>query len=225
MKNSLLTNGQHHQHGIVQKKRQAPLPAHESSKLGQELHDGVNPLLSAALLYLHMINPITKRDKKIKETVLTILLEASGYIRNLAANLVFLDEREKDFRALVERYAERINKIGLFSINIDFEKTGQPLQLTDDEVLNLYRIIQEQINNIIKYSKAKKVNITFKANAEGIYLKIEDDGIGFDIGDKSDGIGLYNMKKRMEELHGILTIESSPGNGCIVYICLPPRLV
>lgn len=193
----------------------------EKCKLGQELHDGVNPLLSAALLYLNLIKPVSKRGKKVKETVHTILMEAVGCIRTLASDLVVLEQEQYTLKELVENYLEKIKSIVHFSITIDFENTEVLRQITNHEKTYLYRIIQEQINNIIKYSKASKVHIQLKNEHSELCLIIQDDGIGFDTSVVNKGIGLLNMKKRMEELHGTLNIKSSPGNGCIVYILLP----
>ncbi len=200
-----------------------PMYEYESGKLGQELHDGVNPLICAALLYNQMLKPISKKGIKIKETVHTILLEAAAYIRNLASNLVSLEAEEKDLRLLVEKHVELIKKVVRFSIKVDFENTDILSSLSDEEILNLYRIVQEQINNIIKYSEAKNVRIQFRTDEQGIYLRIQDDGIGFDTNQKKNGIGLCNMKKRIEQLNGKLHIDSSPGNGCIIHIKLPPH--
>jgi signal transduction histidine kinase len=196
---------------------------YEKCKLGQELHDGVNPLLSAAILYLNLIKPVSKRSKKVKDTVHTILIEAIECIRHLAADLVLIEQEKYDLRRLVENHIERIKNIGLFSVEVDIENTEILSRLSKQEKINLYRIIQEQINNIIKYSKAKKVSIQLKTEPEGLYLRIQDDGIGFDMNQAKNGIGLLNMKRRMEQLHGILNIESSPGKGCIIYVYLPPH--
>lgn len=193
----------------------------EKSKLGQELHDGVNPLLSAALLYLKILRPASKQGRKIKETIQTILLEAIGCIRNLASDLVISEQKQYNLNDLLEGYSERLKSIVEFSIAIDIDDSGTLNRLTDHEKTNLYRIIQEQINNIIKYSKARNVKIQFKKEPTGLCLSIQDDGIGFDTNLPKNGIGLLNMKKRMEDLHGTIDIESSPGNGCNIYIRLP----
>jgi len=85
----------------------------------------------------------------------------------------------------------------------------------------LYRIIQEQISNIIKHSHAKKATIHLSTTAKEIILRIEDNGIGFDIQKKSGGIGLRNMANRAGFFNGKVDIVSSPGNGCALIITIP----
>lgn len=207
------------------------LPAHiehvssvienEKCKLGQELHDGVNPLLSAALLYLSLSKPVSKRGRAANETIHAILMEAIVYIRNLASDLVVLEKEQYTLKDLVEGYIDRIKSVVSFSITTVFENCGSTNEISHHEKTNLYRIVQEQINNIIKYSKANQVYINVKNEQNGLTLVIEDNGVGFDTSLKKNGIGLMNMKRRIDELHGSFKIKSSPGKGCAISILLP----
>ncbi len=97
---------------------------------------------------------------------------------------------------------------------------------TNSELL-IFRIIQESINNIIKYAKAENIKITITYAPENIKFTIKDDGIGFDpdtiftnkkIGEMA---GLKNMRQRAESLDGQLTIESTPGKGTMLNVIIP----
>ena len=88
--------------------------------------------------------------------------------------------------------------------------------------LMLYRVVQEQLNNITKYAKANEAFITLKKENDTVFLTIADNGVGFDTSQKSTGgIGLTNMKSRIEFYSGKLNIISAPQQGCKIEISIP----
>lgn len=87
--------------------------------------------------------------------------------------------------------------------------------------LSIFRIVQEQMNNILKHAKATQVNIELFRNNEEIRLKIMDNGIGFDLNQHRKGIGIYNIFSRSELYDGMVDIFTSPGNGCAIDIRFP----
>ena len=87
--------------------------------------------------------------------------------------------------------------------------------------LMLYRIVQEQLNNIIKYAHAKEAVIIIKTINDTLYLCISDNGIGFDATQKNNGICLKNMRSRVEFYSGSMNIISARGKGCTIEICIP----
>ena len=93
--------------------------------------------------------------------------------------------------------------------------------IDDDLKLNIYRVIQEQINNIIKHADPKNVSVTVIAKNKIIYLTVTDDGKGFDMEKRRTGIGISNMMNRVESFNGKTEIVSSPGNGCRTTIEIP----
>ena len=78
----------------------------------------------------------------------------------------------------------------------------------------VYRVVQEQLNNIIKYADAKKVSVALYIKGDHVYLTIKDDGNGFNPGHVKTGIGLKNIKSRQDAFYGHLNIHSAPGKGC-----------
>jgi signal transduction histidine kinase len=86
--------------------------------------------------------------------------------------------------------------------------------------LTLFRIIQEQLNNISKYAQAKIVNIDLKIT-NPIELVISDDGIGFDTSIKRKGVGITNMQNRTTMHQGSFSLCSAPGEGCIIKVQVP----
>ena len=93
--------------------------------------------------------------------------------------------------------------------------------MENDLHLALYRITQEQTTNIIKYSKAKRVDVSLEVKDGVLYFTITDDGIGFDPTQKRQGIGITNMQSRVETLNGNLKIISAPGKGTRLQVEIP----
>ena len=88
--------------------------------------------------------------------------------------------------------------------------------------LTLYRILQEQMQNIMKHAQATEIEISLTNINECIQMTIRDNGIGFDLKSiQNHGIGLSNIKNRAEMFHGFMTIQSQPGAGCILQIEIP----
>ena len=90
-----------------------------------------------------------------------------------------------------------------------------------DTKLNLYRIIQELLNNVIKHAEASEVDIQLSKGEEELIVKVEDDGKGFNINWVNKGLGLDSMKSRVNVLKGDLNIDTAPGRGTSVIIHLP----
>lgn len=93
--------------------------------------------------------------------------------------------------------------------------------IDNDLKLNIYRIIQEQVHNITKYAETKDVNVSIEAVKPNINITVKDSGKGFDLTKKRKGIGISNMIDRVETFNGKLTMQSSPGKGCILQVVIP----
>ena len=95
--------------------------------------------------------------------------------------------------------------------------------MEDNFKLSVYRICQEQFNNITKYAKANTIHFYLGNRNGSLELRIKDDGIGFDKAKKSNGVGLMNMKTRAALFNGMIEINTAPGKGCelVVQFKLP----
>ncbi|MCK4395701.1 PAS domain S-box protein [candidate division WOR-3 bacterium] len=105
-----------------------------------------------------------------------------------------------------------------FSVDVDYKR------ITDDAAINLYRIVQEAINNVIKHSEAKKVEVELKSLKNGIELNVCDDGNGFDTGksvrEAKMRMGIRGMREMAESLGGTFNIKSIPGQGTEIAVTL-----
>ena len=88
-----------------------------------------------------------------------------------------------------------------------------------------FRIIQEQLNNIVKHAAAKTAFIRLSSFSDATVLEIEDDGKGFDLSKVKKGVGLTNIKNRARLFAGTVAIISKPGNGCLLKVTIPEARV
>ena len=112
-----------------------------------------------------------------------------------------------------------MNVSGTITVNYHFEKFEEAIK--SDVQLAMYRILQEQFSNILKYANASLVDIKVHRYNGDIYMAVEDNGVGFDTTTKKYGIGLENIKRRVQVFNGNFKINSSPGKGCRLDVQIP----
>ncbi len=193
----------------------------ERVKIGEELHDSVNPLLCIAKLFLDSMKPESESDIQFKNEARDVLLLAIENIRYIAAELEISQRPNSSLVDLVPRLVERINKLDRFKILLQMKNKTCIAKIEEDQKVALYRIIQEQLNNTLKYSKAKNVFVTLSLSKKLIALSIKDDGIGFDTSRQHAGVGLLNIAKTVKLFRGVLKITSVPSKGCSLNVLLP----
>jgi two-component system sensor histidine kinase UhpB len=192
----------------------------EREEIGKELHDNINQILASTKLYLELARSGNKELlwDAIEKSYENINL-AMGEIRHLSKQLV-KPAFDSSLRDSLQDLISELNAIT--PINIVLNATDFDESEVDENVkVMIYRIVQEQMNNILKHAAANEVQILVKTNSESIQLTIEDNGVGFDINKKAKGIGLRNIDNRVKFHKGKLHIQSSPGQGCIIAIEVP----
>jgi PAS domain S-box-containing protein len=192
----------------------------ERSEIGKELHDNVNQLLGASKLYLDMAKRGGKDGEvflsRSTEYTLTAIEEirklTKGLTTDIIKNLGLLQAIKNIIRDMME-----VNPVKISLASDSFEENN----VNNKFKLNIFRIVQEQLNNIIKYAKARKIIICLSQNKKSIILTISDNGIGFDTRKQQKGIGIANIKSRVESYKGIVDLVSQPGEGCVLTIKFP----
>lgn len=190
----------------------------ERLELGRELHDNVNQILSSSKLFIEssVHNPdkqeeMLNRSKSLINTCIEELRKLSRYLTPPSLGDLTLKES-------IEEIIKEYNQIeGRKTVEYAISDLNEDI-LSDDLKISLYRIIQEQLNNIRKYAGASKVHILLKHGNNNISLHIEDNGRGFDMQAKRKGLGITNIINRAETFNGGIQIITSPGNGCAVRI-------
>lgn len=185
----------------------------ERTRWAGELHDNVCQLLSVARMYLmDMIKFPEHRDHLLVETS-KLVSDSITEIRQLSASIQSPVFSRITLAQAIQDLVANINRVNDFQFewnDSDFEER----RLDPDQKLMVYRIVQEQLNNITKYAGASRVRVAIANQGGQAVLEITDDGKGFDPAKVKTGIGLKNMQSRLLAYNGKLEIFSSPGNGC-----------
>jgi signal transduction histidine kinase len=193
----------------------------EKNKIARELHDGVMNKLYGVRMNLGFFN--TKFDDKSIEKRKEYILELQkieNEIRTISHDLSrdsFLEE--SDFNTLLSNLIANQNGLSRAKFNYIIEENFDWEQIQNIYKINLYRIIQEALLNIHKYSKALNVDVKIQLlENKTLKLSIIDDGVGFDINAGKKGIGLSNIKERTNSLKGNLDIRSGIGKGTEIIV-------
>lgn len=198
----------------------------ERNHLGAELHDNVNQILAGSLLHLS----IAKSEKMDTHKVVSLIETTMSYIRHaidetrrLSHHLAPASFEYSSLKNSIQTLLFNINVDHRYQINFRFEELNT-IDTPEKIKINLYRILQEQVKNIDKYSKAQQIDVEVAVYDDRVRMRTADNGKGFNIKQANKGIGLDNMKRRVESFSGKFTINSAPGSGCEIIVEIPTNL-
>jgi len=186
----------------------------ERAEIGAELHDNVNQLLATSRLYINICLSKEKKGNESLKKSQEYVSEAIDEIRKLSHALV--GPTHDKIVGLIPSVEDLVFDIArVKKIKVDFQHGSFHEDRIDVGLkLVIYRIIQQQINNILKHANAGSIKIELKKEGKDLGVTIEDDGKGFDTSKRANGIGLININNRAKLYDGLVKIVSSPGNGC-----------
>ena len=188
----------------------------ERQRLARDLHDSVTQSIYSLTLFARSSREaaedgdmalLTNNLLEIENSALHTLQEMRLLLYELRAPLL---EHEGLAQALDTRLNLVERRTG-FQVNYEVNLTPQKLPYTTE--LELYRLAIEALNNITKHAVARKIAVDLQAANGQVYLKIIDDGCGFDLARATNGFGLHGMRERVDRLGGTLNIISAPGQG------------
>ena len=186
----------------------------ERERIAKDLHDSLGGLLSTIKLQFDSVRTKEKKVDNIKEynKAHKLLDTAVNEVRTISHNL---QPGSLGNLGLVPAVRDLINRFdGEHYPDVDFQYYNLPEKMDHLVVLNIYRIIQELLNNAIKHSKAKEILLQINHEEDDIVIQFEDDGIGFDINNLDKrGMGLDNIKSRINYLKGSVNVESKHAEG------------
>jgi signal transduction histidine kinase len=193
----------------------------ERSRIARELHDDINQQL--ALLTMDLDQVGGRADpaevKRLTAEARARIQEIARSVRDLSHSLHPAKLRLIGLVAALQTLRLELSHSG---IAIAFTHDNVPSTLSADVKLCLFRIVQEALQNAIKYSHAKEVAVHLAASPIGLTLSVVDDGVGFDVEVMwANGLGLVSMKERLEAIGGFLEIRSGPGCGTRVEARVP----
>jgi len=195
----------------------------ERAEIGKELHDNINQILSTTKLYLELAKNDHKERLSLINRSAANIHSAIHEIRNISRNLVPASIGDLGLQDSVADLVESLRTAR--AINVEFYAAGNfDEMLSDKTKLMLFRIIQEQINNVLKHSGARNliIELILEDADKCIELSITDDGKGFDPGKAGKkGLGLSNIMSRADLFGGKVTLQSAPGSGCKLRVQVP----
>ena len=192
----------------------------ERAEIGKELHDNLNQILGATKLYIEL----AKTDPELRDMCLK---KSSEYLVNV------IEEIRRISKIMI---IPGLNALGLFDcikilandlsfvhpIKIRFKVIGvDEKDLKDNLQLTIYRIVQEQLTNILKHAQASNASIMITRKGDEVILLIADNGKGFDISEMRRGVGIRNIMSRAESFHGRMEIKTQLGRGYKLRVGLP----
>ncbi|WP_159025542.1 sensor histidine kinase [Aquimarina sp. Aq78] len=192
----------------------------ERQRVANELHDDLGSLMATVRLYFENIK-VDKKDNSL-EKASELLEEAYQKIRGMAHSKNSGVIASQGLIPAVMRMAKSISETN--TIVLEVHNFGMEERMENSLELTIFRIIQELVTNIVKHAEATAGSIQFTKHEESLNILIEDNGRGFNfskIEASSEGIGLYNIEKRIEHLEGNFTIDSTPGKGTSIIIDIP----
>jgi signal transduction histidine kinase len=209
---------------LVEGARQAEAlaTAQERNRIAREIHDSLGHCLTALNIQIEASLKLASRKP---ERSAQALAEA----KRLGSEA--LQEVRRSVRALRPQMLESQSfSEALQHLSSDFERnTGIPVafnvqadfQLEPPYTDALFRVVQEGLTNIARYSQASQVELGLQARLGGCELVLKDNGRGFDPNEKRDGFGLWSIRERIEAVSGKLEIHAAPGSGCQLYVWVP----
>lgn len=192
----------------------------ERAQIGRELHDNINQILAVTRAYVDAaVNEDERRDELLQRSMKNLDM-AINEIRKMSKSLVPPSMKEDGLVESVADLVENMRVVNRFTIQFRCERENL-VDLGEQQQLALYRIVQEQVNNIIKHAEARNVSIELNGVNGYVNLLIRDDGKGFDPRARSKGVGLSNIMSRIEVFDGKLELISSEGTGCTLKVKIP----
>lgn len=192
----------------------------ERLRMAAELHDGIVSKLSSVKMNFDALAPAyayTPEENTEFKEALQLLEQSIAELRTTSQNLQPSILKKAGLTAAVAIYCEKISKVAL-PLAMDFQLVGELPPLNEDFQLNIYRIIQELVNNMVKHSKATRALVQFNAGPRQLNITVEDNGIGLphEKLNSANGIGLFNLQKRLKLLNGTMDIATQ--NGTSIYL-------
>lgn len=201
----------------------------ERERISREIHDDLGQSLVTFKMFFQstLLGPQTdnpkqnKRVKKLTDDIDRIIEKTRHLTSSLRPSTLGVLGLSTSLTALIEEFKQKN-----FNINFEYEKSLDRLDFQSDAI-NLYRIIQEALTNIVKHAQATRVDITMKVLRNQLSILIKDNGKGFRLeksvnnGQRAGGIGLSTMRERAWLLKGTLEIKSTPGKGTAITLLIP----
>ncbi len=196
----------------------------ERKRIARELHDDIGSKLNVILLNIHRLRKFSKENEEmglIADEVNSVIHTTIDTTRRISHDLLPPTLEEFGLVEAIKELRDTFHHTG--HVSIDFDLLENELQIDDKLIeLNIFRVLQELINNSIRHGKAKEIKIKLWLSSDAIKLEYLDNGTGFDMNnfETKRGLGMKNMESRLNMIQADFTYDSAPGKGMKVLITI-----
>lgn len=194
----------------------------ERSYIGHELHDNIIQIMISARLHLEGLKGRSREEKAVKAKTTDLILAAIEETRRLSHKLAASQLKNTGLLTAIAQLMNDLRSSGRFNIkfnsSLDIDKE---YCLREEKKVAIFRIVQEEMNNIIRHSKARNIRVNIMQNNSGVVIYTFDDGIGFDLAKVEKGMGLASIHSRAKAFRGLVDIITAPGQGCSITVLIP----
>lgn len=216
---ALFRSNEHHRTELLQSKLE--IQQQTMQYIGREIHDSVTQKLTLASIHTQRLE-FEGADPTIKsklQLISSILNDSLEELRALSRNLTDSSIQDFSLEQLIERECQRVCATGICLARL--ETTGSAPQLLPEKTY-LFRTVQEFIQNSLKHSRCRLITVSLQFDAQLLNLTLADDGIGFEVAQRNgQGIGLNNMRRRVQALNGSFDLSAEPGKGTVLQVRVP----
>lgn len=199
----------------------------ERRRFASDIHDEIAPGISVAVSLVDSLT-VPEEDQERKDMALHVLRQSVQQIRLISRNIIPRYIQEQGLEKSIQNLVYNIRQAMMTPADIKLDIQAVPLNLTEDKMINIYRIVQESLNNSIKHSGAREIRVHMSIRNNTFLVIISDNGKGFDFSlpdlskpTKDSGIGLKNIHNRVTLLGGELSILSKKGRGTQIIAEIP----
>lgn len=193
----------------------------ERDEIAYELHENVNQMLTSSKLMLEVAVEKKEQSLEFISRSLEYISEAIAEIRKISHNLRPATLQDISLEAAIGEFVQEINRSGKLEVEYFYSFAGSRKHMSPEIQLAVLRMVQEQLNNIIKHAGASEARISLSIKESKLTLVISDNGIGFNVLLTKKGLGLNNITNRVEFYNGTVRINSAEGEGCVLEIDIP----
>ncbi|MGV3612909.1 MAG: sensor histidine kinase [Fluviicola sp.] len=193
----------------------------ERLRIARDVHDELGGIFSTLSLSIQQLNPETEKNKYTLQQSKHLIQTGINSVRRISHAIIPFELELLGLNQTLINYTESVSTASGIDIQFEFDHAAE--EMSSIVSLATYRIIQELLNNTLKYAKASSVSIICRCYESNLHLDYKDNGVGVDLSDKKikRGIGIKNMESRVLALDGNVHFISAPGQGFHCTLSLP----
>jgi two-component system, NarL family, sensor histidine kinase LiaS len=197
----------------------------ERKRVALELHDNLSSLLSAVNMSIQSLNPhnLSEPEQLLYRSVKQLIQNAYAEVRNISHNILPAELDRDGLAPTLTTFLDKLNQS--LAIQFSLVLTGLTERLPVEIEFNIYSIVLELLNNVIKHAHATAVRVELAKNKDGVDISVSDNGIGMGQQTGKRGVGLQNIQARLDSLGGTFNVLLPNELGTRIYINIPIEVV